>query len=79
VEEISDLTGVELPEGDYDTIAGLMMEQLGRIPKPNEHPHVKVKNLTLTVAEMDDRRIARITIEKEPPQASEPAERKQDG
>ena len=66
VEEISDLTGVELPEGEYDTIAGLMMEQLGRIPKPNEHPHIKVKNLTLTVAEMDDRRIARIMIEKEP-------------
>ena len=78
VEEISDLTGVELPEGDYDTIAGLMMEQLGRIPKPGEHPHVKMKNLTLTVAEMDDRRIARIIIEKdsstpsEPPEASEP-------
>lgn len=71
VEEISDLTGVEFPEGDYDTIAGLMMEQLGRIPKANEHPHVKVKNLTLTVAEMDDRRIARITIEKETPHAQQ--------
>lgn len=67
VEEISDLTGSELPEGDYDTIAGLMMSQLGRIPKENEHPHIKVGNLTLTVAEMDDRRIARITIEKEIP------------
>ncbi len=66
VDEISDLTGSELPDGDYDTIAGLMMCQLGRIPKPNEHPHIKVGNLTLTVAEMDDRRIARITIEKEP-------------
>lgn len=72
VEEISDLTGVELPEGDYDTIAGLMMEQLGRIPKPNEHPHVKVKNLTLTVDKMDDRRIARITIEKEPLSQAQP-------
>ena len=76
VEEISDLTGVELPEGDYDTIAGLMMEQLGRIPKPGEHPHVKLKNLTLTVDEMDDRRIARITIEKEPVQPSDPSKPK---
>lgn len=70
VEEISDLTGTELPEGDYDTIAGLMMDRLGRIPKENEHPHVKLGNLTLTVAEMDDRRIARIIIEKEPPAAA---------
>jgi putative hemolysin len=78
VEEISDLTGVELPEGDYETIAGLMMEQLGRIPKPGEHPHVKVKNLTLTVAEMDDRRIARIIIEKEPAPPPEQTETNQD-
>lgn len=75
VEEIADLTGSELPEGEYDTIAGLMMSQLGRIPKANEHPHIKVGNLTLTVAEMDDRRIARITIEKEiPPAAKAPAQ-----
>lgn len=66
VEEISDLIGSELPEGDYDTIGGLMMSQLGRIPKENEHPHIKLGNLTLTVAGMDDRRIARISIEKEP-------------
>lgn len=65
VEDISDLTGVELPSGEYDTIAGFMMEQLGHIPKPDEHPHIKFKNLTLTVDAMDERRIARITIEKE--------------
>ncbi len=79
VEEISDLTGVELPEGDYDTIAGLMMEQLGSIPKPNEHPHVKIDSLTLTVAEMEDRRIARIMIEKDPRKPAEPPESKSDG
>ena len=77
VDEISDLTGVQLPEGDYDTIAGLVMEHLGRIPKPGEHPHVKVKNLAMTVEEMDDRRIARITIEKEP--AASPAGAPEDG
>ena len=67
VDEISDLTGVQLPEGDYDTIAGLVIRLLGRIPKPNEHPHVKVKNLTLTVEAMDGHRISRITILREPP------------
>ncbi len=67
VDEVADLTGTELPEGDYDTIAGLIMERLGRVPKANEHPHVKVAGLTLTVAEMEDRRIARVLIEKEPP------------
>lgn len=67
IDEISDLTGVELPQGNYDTIAGLIMEKLGRIPKPGDHPRVQIKGLAFTVTEMDDRRIARILIEKEFP------------
>ena len=70
--EISDLVGVELPEGEYDTIAGLMVENLGRIPKPEEHPSIDIDCLTLTVLAVDDRRIAKILIEKHvPPKAEE--------
>lgn len=46
IDEISDLTGVNLPEGDYDTIAGLVTDLLGRIPKPSEHPSVRVRTST---------------------------------
>ena len=66
VDEISDLFGVELPEGDYDTVAGLMMERLGRLPRENEHPQVRVKGLVMTVSAMEDRRIARVLIERDP-------------
>ncbi len=66
IDEISDLVGVDLPEGDYDTIAGFVVEMLGRIPKPNENPSVTIDNLTLTVQEVEDRRIAKILIEKQP-------------
>lgn len=66
IDEISDLVGVDLPEGDYDTIAGLVVEKLGRIPKPDEHPTVTVKNLLLTVEEVEDRRISQILVEKLP-------------
>ncbi|MFU0831877.1 MAG: HlyC/CorC family transporter [Oscillospiraceae bacterium] len=65
VDEVSEMLGIELPEGDYDTIAGLMMEYLGRLPKENEHPQVKIGAVTLTVAAMEDRRIAKILIEKD--------------
>ena len=64
IDEIEDLTGVELPESEYDTIAGLMMERLGRIPLPGEHPCVEIGRLTLTVEGVEERRIARIFIEK---------------
>jgi putative hemolysin len=65
VDEVSEMLGIELPEGDYDTIAGLMMERLGRLPKEDEHPQVKIGAITLTVAAMEDRRIAKVLIEKD--------------
>lgn len=65
IDEISDLVGVEMPEGDYDTIAGLMVEMLGRIPKPGEHPSVNVEHVRFTVDEVEDRRISRIMVVKE--------------
>ena len=77
IDEISDLTGVELPEGDYDTIAGLVTDLLGRIPKEDEHPCVQIKNLTITVLEVEDQRLARLLIVKGEPIESdeeEPAE-----
>lgn len=66
LDEVSDLIGVDLPEGDYDTIAGFVVEQLGRIPQPDEHPVVTFENVTLTVEEVEDRRISEILIEKTP-------------
>lgn len=74
IDEISDLTGVELPEGDYDTIAGLVTDLLGRIPKEDEHPCVQVKNLTITVLEVEDQRLARLLIVKGEPIESDEEE-----
>lgn len=66
--EISDLTGVDLPEGDYDTIAGLVTEQLGRIPKEDEHPVVQVSGLSITVLAVEDQRLSKLLIVKDPPE-----------
>lgn len=76
IDEISDLVGVDLPEGDYDTIAGLMVENLGHIPKPEEHPSIDIDCLTLTVMAVDDRRIAKILIEKHVPPKEEDEDEK---
>ena len=80
IDEIEDLVGVELPETEYDTIAGLVMERLGRIPSPGEHPSVSIPPLTLTVGAVSDRRITKILIEKKvpAPQPEEEENRKDD-
>lgn len=62
IDEVSDLIGVELPEGDYDTIAGYIVTSLERIPDEDEHPAVTFGPATFTVEEVEDRRISRIMI-----------------
>jgi CBS domain containing-hemolysin-like protein len=73
-DEVEDLTGLELPEGeDYDTIAGLVLKTLGRIPEPGDHVVVPLveqhededapeRRVVLTVEHMDGLRIDRITM-----------------
>ena len=70
IDEISELIGIDLPEGEYDTIAGLLVENLGRIPRPGEHPSITIDHVRFTVDEVEDRRIARILIVKEPADSS---------
>ena len=70
IDEISELIGIELPEGEYDTIAGLLVENLGRIPRSGEHPSIAIDHVRFTVDEVEDRRITRILIVKEPADSS---------
>jgi putative hemolysin len=34
IDELSEKMGIDLPEGDYETIAGYLLEKLGAIPEP---------------------------------------------
>jgi len=63
VDEVEELTGVPLPEGDYDTIAGFVIRQLGYLPQPGERPEVEYKGLKFTVEEVEDKRVAVIKVE----------------
>lgn len=58
VDDFADVTGVDLPEGDADTLAGFIYEQLGRIPQEGES--VRVNGLLLTIEQITGRRIRRV-------------------
>jgi len=66
IDEVSDLLGIELPEGDYDTVGGFMVDRLGRIPQDGEHPVVTYENAVFTVQEVEERRIAQLLVELKP-------------
>jgi len=74
-DEVEDLTGIELPEHeDYDTIAGLVLQVLGRVPERGDVAEVAVPDRSdpdqperqhlavLTVEHMDGRRIDRVSL-----------------
>src|SRR5690606_1289858 len=60
VEEAREELGLDIPEGEYDTIAGFVLEQLGHIPKVGEK--VEVDNHRLTVTEMRNVRIQTLRL-----------------
>jgi CBS domain containing-hemolysin-like protein len=65
-DEIQAVIGLELPAGraDYETVAGLILQLLGRIPPPGDS--VEVPGATLTVERLDGRRIDRVRVTLHP-------------
>ena len=59
-DEIQELTGFEMPEGDYETLAGFLLTLFDRIPKQGEH--VSFDHWELKVVEMDKNRIAQVLL-----------------
>ena len=72
-DELLARTGIELPEGGpYETLAGLVMSELGRIPTEGET--LRVAGVDLEIKAMDRRRISQIVISAPPaenPQGSQ--------
>ncbi len=54
--------GIEIPEGDYDTIAGFVLSLLGRIPQEGET--VPVDGHRITVVEMKGPKIELLRVKK---------------
>ena len=64
LDEIEALTGISFPEDENDTIAGIMLDRMGHIPKAGEHPSIMINGTRFTVMEVDQRRISRVLVVK---------------
>jgi putative hemolysin len=60
LDEVEEQTGVRLPEGPYETLAGFVMASLGHVPRVGEA--VEAAGHRLEVAELDGRRVARVRV-----------------
>ncbi|GAA1080502.1 MULTISPECIES: hemolysin family protein [Kitasatospora] len=59
--DFADETGVALPEGPYETVAGYLVRELGRLPESGDQVTTE-DGVRLTVAKLDGRRIERIRV-----------------
>ena len=73
-DELLEQTGIEVPEDDdYDTVAGYVLRELGRIPEPGDEALLP-DGATLRVERMDGRRIARLRFLAAPDETKEVGE-----
>ncbi len=60
LDAFEDETGICLPEGPYETVAGFLMAQLGRLPEPGDV--VDFEGVRLVVSELEGRRVSRVLV-----------------
>lgn len=60
LDDVHEATGLRLPDGPYETLAGFILDRLGHLPEPGEH--VTHDGWHLEVLEMDRRRIGAVRL-----------------
>lgn len=63
-DELEEATGFEVPEGEYETVAGLVLADLGRIPEVGDV--VRHGSWQLSVTRMDRHRVAELRLRQLP-------------
>ena len=63
IEEANEELQLELPEGDYETVAGFILYLLGRIPRRNEQ--LRYHDLKIVITEMRGMKIEKILLTRE--------------
>ncbi len=75
IDEVNELTGIDLPEGDWDTVGGFLYHLLGHVP--NEGESAVFDGHRIVAEKVNGRRIARVLIGATDP--SEPVETAPEG
>jgi CBS domain containing-hemolysin-like protein len=60
IDEVDRDTGMQLPTGDYDTVGGLVMAELGRVPHPGDE--VRLPGCRMRVESMDGHAVAWVRL-----------------
>lgn len=59
-DQLKTTVGIDLPEGEYETVGGFLMDRLGRVPRRGDR--IQVGEWTLRVRRMDGRRVKEVEL-----------------
>ena len=72
ISDVEKLLDIEIPEGDYDTLSGYLLDELGRIPNEKEKPIIETENAVYKVEKTAENRIIKVKVcKQEKPQEQE--------
>jgi len=57
INDLKKILEVQIPEGEYDTLSGYLLELLGRVPQDDEKPIIETENISYKIEEYEDKRI----------------------
>ena len=60
--EVEKILEIQIPEGEYDTLSGYLVELLGKIPGEKEHPVIETEKATYKVEKCKDKRILKVKV-----------------
>lgn len=60
--ECRKILNINIPEGDYETLSGYLIEALGRIPGEKEKPVLEIENIVYKIEKIKNKRIMKIKV-----------------
>lgn len=65
ISDVEKLLDIEIPEGDYDTLSGYLLDELGRIPSEKEKPILETENAIYKIEKTAENRIIKVKVCKQ--------------
>ena len=60
--ECKKILDIDIPEGDYETLSGYLIDALGRIPEEKEKPVIEIDNVVYKIEKIENKKIIKVKM-----------------